>query len=313
MRAMKRFLPIVLLLTAVRWTNAKIGDPPAEFEKRYGVAIKQAVDKNGTGIRIYRSEKFKEIRVNFVKKISQREEYKYLGGPPKANAAILESIRAENPGRRVSDRSDSLRVYSEEALAAEDRLSQPDGLEHTYSGTVKIKSEGDAGWAVLHDHDNVIEIAVLPPTYPREFELTEGASYSVTVLDEFSVDINKKVVVVSKREHVDWEDCTDDAGVGGIQQLVRIKQGDKTVFDRSICGLHHVTMELRSVEIAYGMYAPQSDAEIYCMKHFPHFRDFALGGCLVGDEKFTSIYICPKCVAECNEYTRLHPKNGTSK
>jgi hypothetical protein len=311
---MKRFVPIVVLLTAaVGSANGKIGDTPAEFEKRYGVPIKQAIDERGTGIRIYRSEKFKQIRVNFLNGISQREDYKYLGDPPKADAAIVESIRAENPGKHVFDRSDSLRVYSEEALAAEDRLSQPDGLEHTYSGTVKIKREGDSGWAVLRDHDNVIEIPVLTPTYPREFELTEGANYSVTVLDKFSIDINQKLVVVSKREHVDWEDCIDDAGLGGIQQLVRIKQGDKTVFDRSVCGLHQVKMELRSVEIAYGLYAPQSQAEIYCMQHFPHFRDFALGGCQVGDEKFTSVYICPKCVAECNEYTRLHPKNGPSK
>jgi len=129
------------------------------------------------------------------------------------------------------------------------------------------------------------------------------------MLEEWADDINTVAGVVSKREHVDWFDAVDDAGLTGIQQLVRITEGGTVVFDRSVCGLHHVKMELRKVRVAYGMIGPKNWAESYCMGHFPHFKDLALGGCVEGDAESTSIYICPKCVAECDDYMRQHPKD----
>jgi hypothetical protein len=116
-------------------------------------------------------------------------------------------------------------------------------------------------------------------------------------------------VVVSKREHVDWADLNEDAAAEH-QQLVRVSEGDKVLLDRSVCSLHHVKMEKRKVEIIYGLWAPPSEADLYCVNHFPHCADYALGGCAVTDDspKSAVIYICPKCVAECNEYKRQHPE-----
>ncbi len=304
---MKRFLPIVLLLTvAIRWTDAKIGDTPAAYDARYGHSIKKAFDSDGSGLSVYKTEKFKEIRVTFVKGTSRKEVYKYAGDSP-IPQPLVDTIHAENSGQDVFDGSNEISVRpSKTDLSEHNELERPSGRETTYTGAVKERNDGEARYAVLTDHGTVVELAMMPPRYPQEFNLTPGRRYSVTLLEQWADDTNTRVGVVSKREHVDWFDCVDDAGLNGIQQLVRITEGDKVVFDRSICGLHHVKMEIRSVEIGYGMYAPQSKAEIYCMEHFPHFRDFALGGCVVGDAKFSSIYICPKCVAECNEYTRQH-------
>ena len=128
----------------------------------------------------------------------------------------------------------------------------------------------------------------------------------MTVLDENSEDLETQLAIVARREHVDWNDAVDEAH-SSFQQLVRISTDKNVVFDRSICSVHHITMERQNVPIAYGMLT-SSKAESYCADHFPNFRDFARGGCMVGDTKFTSIYICPKCVAECNEYTRQHPE-----
>ncbi|HEV8618349.1 MAG TPA: hypothetical protein VGQ70_02545, partial [Candidatus Udaeobacter sp.] len=114
------------------------------------------------------------------------------------------------------------------------------------------------------------------------------------------------------REHVDWNDAVDEAH-SSFQQLVRISVDNNTVFDRSVCSLHHVKMERRKAEIAYGMLA-YSKAESFCIDHYPNFQDYAAGGCVMSDDspKSTAIYVCPKCVAECNEYKRQHPEENKS-
>jgi len=310
----KRVSPILLLFFAVfPRADAKIGDTPAEYEARYGRSIKQAFDSEGSGLSVYKTKEFKEIRVTFVKGSSKKEVHKYAGDSP-VPQSLIEAIRAENPGQDVYDGFGEVRVRSSEIDLSETKeLERPSGRETTYSGTVKIRSDGDTRYGVLTDNGNVVEIPLYGPPYPQEFALTPGRTYSVTLLEQWSEDTSTSIGVVSKREHADWFDAVDDAGLNGIQQLVRISEGDNVVFDRSVCGLHHVKMELRSVEIRYGMYGAGSKAESYCMGHFPHFRDFALGGCIEGDAKSTSIYICPKCVAECNEYTRQHPETDKHK
>ena len=306
---MKRRLIVAIAASfLIAEVQARLGETPEQLEQRYGAPIKQAFSTERDGVCVYYSKEFKEIRVHFANGESEQEDYIYLGDPPSSDPALVESIRAENPNQRIEDRRDRVRVYSERVFQREvDHLgSQPNGREQTYSGVVKIRSDEHAKWAVLTDRGTVVELPMQIQGYPSEFTLTSGCTYSVTLLQQWAEDINTAIGVVSKREHVDWSDCVDDAGVNGIEQLVRITEGEKVIFDRSVCGLHQVKMELRNVEMVYGMYAPQSKGEAYCMKHFPHFRDFALGGCLVGDTKLMSIYICPKCVAECDGYKRQH-------
>jgi hypothetical protein len=246
-----------------------------------------------------------------VKGASTKEVYKYEN-PELVAQTALEAVRAENPREHVYDVHGSTTVKSsnpDEALL-EDFERKPSGRETTYSGMVKEKNVDDQRWVVLSDHGTVIELPIATPGYPQQINLTVGRTYSVTMLEEWADDINAILGVVSKREHADWFDAVDDAGLTGIEQLVRITEGSTVVFDRSVCSLHHEKMELRKVEISYGMYAPGSWAESYCMSHFPHFRDFALGGCVGRESQTTSIYICPKCVAECNEYAREHPEQS---
>lgn len=307
---MRPYLTFAIAATfLIEPAQARIGETPEQLAQRYSEPIKQAFNNDGDGLCIYHSKKFKEIRVHFAKGLSEREDYMYLGDTPSSDPIIVGAIRTENPNQHIEDRWEGVRVYSQAAFQREvERLpSQPSGREHTYSGVAKIRSDGQSQWVVLKDHDTVVELPTLGPHRPTQYILESGHRYSVTVLEKWSVDVNRLVGVVSKREHVDWTDCVDDAGVSAIQQLIRITDGDNVVFDHSICSSHHVKMELRNVEIAYGMLS-YSKAESYCTGHYPNFRDFAAGGCVEGDEKFAPIYICAKCVAECNEYKRQHPE-----
>jgi hypothetical protein len=303
---LKRCVPALFLLAAfVGSALAKIGDAPTAYEERFGHAIKEGFDGAKSGLSVYRTKEFLEIRVTFVKGASTKEVYKY-DSEKSVPQTLIEAIRAENEDQHVFDGYNQITVGSLNSDPF-DYLARPGGGEKTYSGVVKEKTVDNQQWVVLSDHGTVIELSIATPGYPQQITLTTGRTYSVTMLEELADDINTVTGVVSKREHADWFDAVDDAGLIGIQQLVRITEGGEVVFDRSVCSLHHEKMELRTVKIGYGMYAPGSWAESYCMSHFPHFRDFALGGCVVGDAESTSIYVCPKCVAECNDYARQHP------
>lgn len=304
---LRRFTISLLLLGAFACSvRAKIGDAPAVYAKRYGPAVREAFDAEGSGLSVYRTEEFREIRVTFKKGASEKEVYKYVSGES-VPQRLVDAIQAENKDQHIFSGFDQVTV---ESLTDDsvDYLARPSGAEKTYSGIVKEKTVDDARWAVLFDHGAVVEVPVATAGYPQQVNLTSGQTYTVTMLEELADDINTVIGVVSKREHVDWFDAVDDAGLAGIHQLIRITQGSTVIFDRSICSMHHEPMELRTVKIAYGMLGAASWAESYCMGHFPHFRNFAAGGCVVQDAETTSIYICPKCVAECKEYAQQHPE-----
>jgi hypothetical protein len=72
-------------------------------------------------------------------------------------------------------------------------------------------------------------------------------------------------------------------------------------------GLHHVKMELRTVRVESGFY-PKSDAELYCVEHYPFYRDFAISDRFIDTPKSARIYVCPRCVAECRDYAKNHPE-----
>jgi hypothetical protein len=95
-----------------------------------------------------------------------------------------------------------------------------------------------------------------------------------------------------------------------LQTLIRVESNGKRIYDRSFCSVHQVAMELRSVKVAFGLLAFPS-AERFCQEHFPHYRDFGIGGCVMtaGDEdKNIQIYGCPACVTACNAYKAAHPE-----
>ncbi len=283
--------------------QARIGETPEELNERYGAPIRESIDSQGYGLGVYRSSESNEIRVTFVKGRSQLEQYKVAGNGSVPDS-IVEALKQENPGESVLALSWGVEVGTPEP-ESELKFVRHSQEEHTYSGTGHYKDDNQTRWFVLRDGDTVIEI-LLGRFAPGLADLKADTKYDVTVLDENSEDLQTQIAIIARREHVDWDDAADEAH-SSFQQLVRVSAAGKIVFDRSICSLHHIKMEKRNVEVAYGMLA-YSKAESYCIAHYPTFRDYAVGGCIVGDTKFTQIYICPKCVADCNEYKRQHPE-----
>jgi hypothetical protein len=301
---MKRRLTVALAATLlVVHAEARIGETPEQLEQRYGAPTKKSIDVQGYGLGVYRSTEFNESRVTFVKGRSQLEQYKTSGNGSVSDSAV-ERLKRENPDESVLTLSWGVEVGTPEP-ESELKFVRHSQEEHTYSGTGRYKDDGQARWFVLRDGNATVEIP-LWKSDPALLNLKRDTSYDVTVLDEEFEDLQVQIAIVGHREHVDWDDAVNEAH-SSFQQLVRISTAGMIVFDRSVCRLHHVKMERRNVNVAYGM-LEYSKAESYCIAHYPNFRDYAVGGCNVGDTKSTPIYICPKCVLECNEYKRQRPE-----
>lgn len=84
-------------------------------------------------------------------------------------------------------------------------------------------------------------------------------------------------------------------------RLIRITDGSKTVFDESVCEVHHTRMKLVEANVEYGMIGVDS-SEV----EFPHHRDWIRGGCMVGDVKRAERYVCSECVVASEKYKREH-------
>jgi hypothetical protein len=309
---MTRFIVIVIAGSlAAGHSFARIGETRQQLEQRYGPPVKQAFGDGGEGMCIYHADGFKEIRVHFSDHHSDLEDYLVILGTTsiEAKGDLAKRVQSENPNRYVQDGwYDRVRVSSEarvEGIAKPRDNNVADG-ERSYAGIAKIKTFDQGKIAVWNEDGTVIEMPT--PLELDGFEVKSGHRYTVTVFPNSPGYMGAPSVVVSKREHLDWNDFNDDAAAH--QQLVRVSEGDKVLLDRSICSLHHIKMEKRKVEISYGLWAPTSEADQYCVDHFPNYEDYALGGCVVTDNspKSAVIYICPKCVAECNEYKRKHPE-----
>ena len=310
---MKRFIAtafVIALMTS--HAPARIGETPSQLQERYGSPIKQAFGEGGEGICIYHADGFEQIRVHFSQGQSDQEDYVIYLEPGflEAKANLVMRVQSENPNQHVENRENRVRVSSEARLQriSKGQDSNPNEGERSYSGVAKVKLYDLGDIAVLNDNGTVIEM----PTRIKGFEAKPGHCYTVTVLASSPGEVSgAPPVIISKREHVDRADFREDAAaLGGMQQLVRVTEGDKVLIDRSVCSLHRIKMEQHKAEIVYGLPPPPSEAESYCIDHFPNYRDYAVGGCVVSDDspKSAVIYICPKCVAECNEYKRQHPE-----
>jgi hypothetical protein len=291
---------LLALFAMITGTLARVGDTPAQLKERYGAPISESTDKDGNGLSIYRTAQFKEIRVTFVAGKSQMEKYRMAAavGDPKATFTAL---REENPGQFDFESSDGQLTIGMDESAAELKFVRSTGRKSTHSGVLEVRKSDKQNWAVLRDKGSVVEI---PMTLPEVAALPPGLKCKATVLDQIPDDLWTQMVWVGKREHLDWDDASADAH-DSFQLLVKLESNGKILFDRSTCSVHHTAMKLRDVPIAYGMLA-WSKAERYCNEHFPHFREFAVGGCLVGEKQSTRIYVCPACVAACREYSRIH-------
>jgi hypothetical protein len=302
-------LTLLALLIIAPVTFGRIGDTSAQIRKRYGDPIAESFDKDGHGVRVYRSPEFKEIRVTFAADKSQVE--KYTAADKAADREALFAQMREENGDTYSDvtTKGQLRVGLGE-LEGELKFVSGDGATRSYSGRVEIKEKDNQDYAVVHDNIAVLEIPLLS-LQADAARLRSGLECKITVLNRFPDDLWAPTAWVGKREHLDGQDMTDDAH-DQLQMLISVESDGKRIYDRSFCSVHQIAMELRTVDIAYGMLAFPA-AERYCQDHFPHYRDFAIGGCVVGDEKTARIYLCRACLTACKEYKGAHPDTPKAK
>jgi hypothetical protein len=92
---------------------------------------------------------------------------------------------------------------------------------------------------------------------------------------------------------------------GGIfdSHILKIKDGEKTLFDHAECEAHSTKMELKRVPIIYGLLRPNHFGLGYekfnelDRKRFPNRQEFRAGGCVVspGDPKHAHVWFCRRC------------------
>lgn len=283
---------------------ARIGDTPGQLKGRFGEPTASSFDRQGYGIALYRGPGFREIRVIFAAGKSQHEIY-FPADENLPHEPIAATLEKENPGEEAMDGA-SLGIHIGATEAAEElKFVTHSGGQKSFTGVLELRRLEKRRWATVNAGETVVEIEF--GDMEAEFaNLRNGMECTVTVLDEGSPDLYSPIAVVGRRRHVDWNDSVKDAH-DTFQRLIKISSGNEVLFDREICGVHHQRMELRNVPVAYGMGAYQ--ATPYCEEHFPHARDRAVGGCVVSDDspEFAAIYLCPSCVAGCNEYRQTHP------
>jgi hypothetical protein len=303
-----RAFPFLALALTSSTLFGRIDDVSADLKNRYGDPIAESFDKEGHGIRIYRSAEFKEVRVTFAADKSRAERYT-AADKTADKEALFARLREENGDEYSYITTEGQLKIGVGETERELKYVGGDGATRSYSGRVEIKKKDNQDYAVMHSDIAVLEIQLLSLEADAA-GLRSGLDCKITVLNRFPDDLRAPTAWIGKREHLDDQDMRDDAH-DQLQTLVSIESDGKRIYDRSFCSVHQVAMELRSVNVAFGMLAFPS-AERYCQEHFPHYRDFGIGGCVMseGDENKTiQIYICPACVKACNEYKAAHPES----
>lgn len=138
---------------------------------------------------------------------------------------------------------------------------------------------------------------------PYPFILESGKSYTFTIeerADEVAKGNDDEVGERGKStKHLDYF------------ILVRVKDGNHSIFDLEICGVHQCQMDYTEVPIIYGRMVPikTRPSEEVRLKLFPHYRESIVGGCIVRPGRKTEgIYICPKCKLAFEEWKNEHPQ-----
>lgn len=321
----------VLILTALFGSlsgpsaSAYLWESQAQIEQRYGQPTKTTGYPDDRAY-TYAFENF-QVEIKFFNDSSQEEAYSQVDpNRPLDESEIRGLLEANSAGRTWRKEKDNdwvldgprgrayatyspelkppqLHLYTDDKVK---RMMDPASLsrpprtskEETFQGVLTPRREDKGTRLLFRSGKLVMEIPWSAEGYPDRGRVTSGKTYSVTLRDENDVDINSAVAFVSDREHKRFEELIEDSK---SYVLVRIQDGSEVVFDRSVCENHHVKMVTRMAEVAYGLWAPSSDAEMTCARLFPHYRDFILGGCVVSDSspKTGMLYICPKCVEEC--------------
>jgi hypothetical protein len=82
-----------------------------------------------------------------------------------------------------------------------------------------------------------------------------------------------------------------------IPRLRKVQLSGQTIYDIEVCEVHKTKMEHKEVQIVYGLILPGRDGPSADTERrlFPRSREYSLGGCIVGEEKTTEMYVCSAC------------------
>lgn len=196
---MERFaFSLVTLALMTATILGRIGDSPTDFKNRYGDPISESFDKEGHGIRIYRSPEFKEIRVIFAEDKSQQEYHTPADGVTDKEA-LYGRLRTEN-GEEYGyvDSDGQLRIGFGESMG-ELKFVSGDGVTRTYSGRLEIKTKGNQDFAVVYDSNAVIEIPLVSLN-AEAAAFRSSLECKITLLHQVPDDLWAPTAWVGKRE-----------------------------------------------------------------------------------------------------------------
>lgn len=93
--------------------------------------------------------------------------------------------------------------------------------------------------------------------------------------------------------------------------LIRVMDGETSIFDMEVCEVHQTRMERREVPISFGL--PPVMRGLPTLEEektlFPHRRDYVLGGRVSSSGKRTeTMYICSECKAAYDSWRKSHPE-----
>jgi hypothetical protein len=303
------------LLAALSASNAfaNLWESQAKIEERYGPPIKT------TGYPLarkytYAFENF-EVTVSFFNGVSFEETYTSPTERSGFSDAEVERILKSNSGggqwygegawwtidtpngRAIAEHyhdetKPELRVYTQ---ASVDRSLDNDGKrnerthkEETLQGLLTVRQEEKMTSLVVQAGDRVLFIPWSLEGYRVGPPISPGKIYRITLRDEDFVDAYEPIAYVSDRDHKNFTDAAQDSQKN---LLIRIQNGDEILFDRSVCEVHHIKMSEIMVEVDYGMWVAHG-TEAYCLKNFPHYRNFVLGGCIPMETKKAPLFVC---------------------
>lgn len=138
---------------------------------------------------------------------------------------------------------------------------------------------------------------------PYPFLLDAGKVYTFTV---------------EERPHPSFNRITDEGAKEKKEPeyffspiLIRVTDGEKSLFDLEMCEVHHCKMERKEVPISYGLIRLQKPLPTLEDEKalFPHRREYVMGGCIVMPGKKTeTMYVCPQCKSAFVEWEKAHPE-----
>ena len=132
-----------------------------------------------------------------------------------------------------------------------------------------------------------------PEDAPGPGALSKGRSYTVELLEE---------------EY--------GLGMGGegasywSPELFRLSDGDRLLYDASVCRVHGAGMKRAVVPISYGFPMFERSYSTAMESEFPN-AGVVLGGCCVNRERpSTHAWVCPRCVENKRGWEKENPKTN---